>query len=326
MNEPDFEAMMRAHPKHEPGGRCFVCFAVAHVASLEAEIEKRDNEWRAMLHDSTKLEAERDAARHSADAVHKQASDNARRASVAEARVVSLTEALEESEKGIGSMLWVLNNTQNAGTTMFERLVAAAQKDGRVALSAARAALASEEGEPEKTCGDTITERALEHQTFTCTKATGHTDAHSGGGADWTDATHADLPPWHTDPTPPTCPTCGEVSEDEKASWDGMTRQLYEQGSVFEATAEGLRPKHGESEPCHDPWHTVPTGTCGAEMVCMKPVGHDGGHHAAPPAAPDPTGTPGGEWYEAESGIAFVAADEPQIGDPAPDPTGTEDE
>jgi hypothetical protein len=32
-------------------------------------------------------------------------------------------------------------------------------------------------------------------------------------------------------------------------------------------------------------------GDCGAEMVCMKPAGHDGGHHAAPSAAPDPTGT-----------------------------------
>jgi hypothetical protein len=52
-----------------------------------------------------------------------------------------LADALQEAEKGIGSLLWVMNNMHNVGTPEWNKLTTAADEDARRALDAVRSAL-----------------------------------------------------------------------------------------------------------------------------------------------------------------------------------------
>jgi chromosome segregation ATPase len=61
------------------------------------------------------------------------------------AEVNRLRAALEEAEKGYGSLLWVLNNVDNAQTDLWKQLANSAEIDARAALTAIRGALRSQE-------------------------------------------------------------------------------------------------------------------------------------------------------------------------------------
>lgn len=66
-------------------------------------------------------------------------SDAGREIMQLEAREARLVEALEEAEKGIGSLLWVMNNRHNWADPKWDGLAESAEEDARRALSAIRA-------------------------------------------------------------------------------------------------------------------------------------------------------------------------------------------
>lgn len=63
------------------------------------------------------------------------------RALEAEARLSRYETALQECEKGLGSLLWVMNNRHNWADPKWDGLAEASEEDARRALTQARAAL-----------------------------------------------------------------------------------------------------------------------------------------------------------------------------------------